>query len=81
MYLLVAGVAAAQPFGKFEIFKSKHSHIKPIMVGDGFAIAGDEYHVVFVSVVKKKNILPEWAKKYLEENNLEGLLEELENAS
>ncbi len=81
VFLLVVGVATAQPFGKFEKFKSKYPHIKPIVVGDGFAIAGDEYHVVFVSVVKKKNILPGWAKEYLEENNLQGLLEELENAS
>ncbi|RLG58550.1 MAG: hypothetical protein DRN88_00455 [Candidatus Hydrothermarchaeota archaeon] len=81
VFLLVAGVATAQPFAKFEKFKPRHPHIKPIIVGDGFAITGDEYHVVFVSVVKKKNILPGWAKKYLEENNLQGLLEELENAS
>lgn len=84
VFLLVAGVAAAQPFGKFgkfEKLKPKHPHIRPVIIGEGFGISGDEYHVVFVSVIKKRNVLPIWVREYLEENNLQELLEKLGNAS
>ncbi len=77
--LLVSTVAAvtvfAQPFG-MGIGKERghaRSFVEPILIGHGFALKGDEYHILDVSAVKMSDVSPGfirsllWQKKSPEE--------------
>ncbi|MDI6655465.1 MAG: hypothetical protein QME59_06230, partial [Candidatus Hydrothermarchaeota archaeon] len=60
--LLLGSIAYAQPFGKEKGVppdkgKPPRPHLEPVLVGHGFALASEEFHVLSVNVIKAR-VLP-----------------------
>jgi len=78
------GIAIAQPAGKErgvppDKGKPPRPHLQPVLVGHGFALAGEEFHVLSVNVIKARVLPPRDIRKLLKENKtIEEIRGELE---
>ncbi|MFH1773459.1 MAG: hypothetical protein ABH874_00665 [Methanobacteriota archaeon] len=82
--LLLGSIAYAQPFGKEKGVppdkgKPPRPHLEPVLVGHGFALASEEFHVLSVNVIKARVLPSRDIREFLKENKtLEEIREELE---
>ena len=80
---IFSATAFAQPFGQGmnrmnsgsgqgRGFQGMSPFIEPIFMGHGFALAGEEYHILHVNVIKTKVLPVEYIRSLLEENKTPG---------